>query len=81
MTCLLLVQLGRKVEFARLRFGVGSRGSHTETVVLDVGLGHLYQQHVSGDASVVPPVENLRRHVFSVTFVVNLHDDRVLTLH
>ena len=73
-----LVELGAEGNLLPLSFLFPRK---FQTVVLDVGLGHLHQQHVSGDASVVPPVENQRRHVFSVAFVVNLHDDRIFALH
>ena len=47
-------------------------------VVPDVGLWHIYQQHVAGDAAVVPPVEDECRHVLTAALVVDFHGDEVL---
>ena len=49
-------------------------------VVLDVEWRHIHQQHVAGDAAVVPPVEDLRGHILCMALVVHLHDDGVLAL-
>ena len=54
--------------------------AQTEFVVLDVDGIHLYQQHVAGNAAIVPPVEDLCRNVLCAPLVVDLHDDHILAV-
>ena len=47
---------------------------------LDIGGSHADEQHIASNAAVVPPVEDLRGHIFRMTLVVNLHDNLVLAV-
>ena len=73
-----LVELGGDGDLALLGLGVGLQ--QLQLVVLDVGLGHVDEQHVAYDAAVVPPVEDLRGHGLGLALVVDLDDDHVLAV-
>ena len=51
-----------------------------QRIVVDISLANGEQQHVAGNAAVVPPVEDLCRHIVSMALVVHLYDNIVLSL-
>ena len=49
-----------------------------QRVVLNIRFGHTHQEYVARDAAIVPPVENLRGHILSMTLVIHLDNDEVI---
>ena len=79
MTSLLGVHLSRKGKLSH--FGLAGSLHQLQVVVLQIVHGHLYQLHVAGDATIVPPVEDLCGHILGMALVINLDHDGVLALN
>ena len=75
---LFLVEVGR--EGYRAVLGLGISLDKLQIVIFKIYHRHLDQRDITGDATIVPPVEDKRGHILGTTLVVDLHDDDVFAL-
>ena len=70
MVSLSLVQFDAERQLATFK------ARQLQVVILQIDRQHLYEHHISRDTAIVPPIENLSRHILSVTLVVHLYNHR-----